>query len=83
MGRAAVKATAPPSAWPRRARHGIIVAVVTIAAGVLSYWIAEGLLAMLEGLSPMRAPAAFGWLAAFFGFWFAYTGRLARFFRKV
>jgi hypothetical protein len=32
---------------------------------------------------PGSAPEAFGWLGALVGFWFAYTGRLARLFRKV
>jgi hypothetical protein len=74
----------------------LTVAAVTGAAWLLTYWIADGLLQalatcqvvtnleqQLSCTSVGKAPDALGILGAIAGFWFAYTGRLARLFRKV
>ena len=82
----------------QRVKQILSIAAVTVAAWVLTYRIADGLLQALttcqivtnleqeQGLSCTsvgKAPNAFGILGAIGGFWFAYTGRLARLFRKV
>jgi hypothetical protein len=76
-----------------RTKRILAIAAVTLAAGALTYWIAGGLLQLLStctGVGLERrctnsgsAPGALAILSAIAGFWFAYTGRLARLFRKV
>jgi hypothetical protein len=75
----------------------ITIAASTATTGFLVYYIADGAFSLMETCvatpgsiiapvactDPGSAPEAFGWLGALVGFWFAYTGRLARLFRKV
>jgi hypothetical protein len=79
--------------------RGLTVTAATVGAGLLAYWIADGVLHLLAACTvlsgggllepeihctdPGNAPAAFGCLGALVGFWFAYTGRFARLFQKV
>jgi hypothetical protein len=62
--------------FDRAALRWITIPASAAATGFLVYYIADDAF-------PENTATAFGWLGALAGFWFAYTGRLARLFRKV
>src|SRR3954470_22221510 len=87
-------ATTPHTKAHHAMKHAtriLTITAATVAAGLLSLWLAQGLLGllvtcsevMLRCTSPGDAHRALGVIGAGAGFWFAYTGRLARLFAKV
>ncbi len=92
------KPRSPSPPIRQRTKRILAISAVTIAAGVLTHYAAHGLLAAavtcqvvpnvlngstLECPDTSDAVGAMAILGAISGFWFAYTGRLARLFQKI
>jgi hypothetical protein len=70
----------------QRTKRIVSIAVVTLTAAILTHVMADSLWPYADEYRQQARDNAIGvitFLGAIAGFWFVYTGRLARLFRKV